>query len=62
MPWRVKFYLSKCNFALITYIVLRGRDTHIDFPLVIVLVGMICPLMQEHFLLPFLKCKALHCG
>ena len=52
--------MSQCDFA--TYYILRGRDTHIDFLWLLFLVGMICPLMQEHFLLPFLKCKALHCG
>ena len=29
---------------------LRGHDTHINFLLLLFLMGMICPLMQEHFL------------
>ena len=32
--------------------ILRGHDAHIDFLRLLFLVGMICPLMQEHFLLP----------
>ena len=34
------------------YFKLRGRDTHIDFLRSLFLVGMICPLMQEHLSLP----------
>ena len=29
---------------------LRGHDTHFNFPRLLFLMGMICPLMQEHFL------------
>ena len=29
---------------------LRGHDTHINFLRLLFLMGMICPLMQEHFL------------
>ena len=43
--------------------ILRGgmvRDTYINFQwLLFILVGKICPPMQEHFLSPLLKCKAL---
>ena len=37
------------NVIFAAYFKLRGRDTHIDFPRSLFLVGMICPLMQEHF-------------
>ena len=42
------------------YSILRGHDTHINFLQLLFLVGMICPLMQEHFLWPLLKCNGLH--
>ena len=32
------------------FFILRGRDTHINFLLLLFMVGMIYPLMQEHFL------------
>ena len=32
------------------YFILRGLDTHIDFLRLLFLVGVICPLMQEHSL------------
>ena len=32
------------------YFILRGRDTYIDFQRLLFLVGVICPLMQEHSL------------
>ena len=32
------------------YLILRGRDTRIVTAVIFFLVGMICPLMQEHFL------------
>ena len=32
------------------YFFLRGRDTHIDFLRLLFLVGVTCPLMQEHSL------------
>ena len=44
------------------YFILKGRDTHINFLQLLFMVGMICPLMQEHFLWPLLKSKALQCG
>ena len=37
----------------------RSHNTHIDFLRLLFLVGMICPLMQEHFLRPLLKRKSL---
>ena len=45
------------NFA--ACFILRGNDTHVDFLRLLFLVGMICPLMQEHFLRPLLKRKSL---
>ena len=39
--------------------ILRGDDTHIDFLRLLFVVGMICPLMQEHFLGPLWKGKSL---
>ena len=32
------------------YFILRSRDMHIDFLRLLFLVGVICPLMQEHSL------------
>ena len=32
------------------YFILRGRDTHIDFLRLLFLIGVICPLMQQHSL------------
>ena len=32
------------------YFILRGLDTHIDFLRLLFLVGVICPLIQEHSL------------
>ena len=32
------------------YYMLRGRDTHINFLRLSFMVGMICPLMEEHFI------------
>ena len=32
------------------YFILRGCDTHIDFLWLLLLVGVICRLMQEHSL------------
>ena len=42
--------------------ILRGLEKHIDFLRFMFLVGIICPLMQEHFLWPLLKCKLPLCG
>ena len=57
MLWRV----SKCDFSHLCYTE-RSWHTH-WFPVVSeILVGMICPLMQEHFLWPLSKRKALSCG
>ena len=50
------------NVIFAAYFILRGRDTHINFLRLLFMVGMICPLMQEHFLWPLLKSKALQCG
>ena len=38
------------NVIFATYFFLRGRDMHIDFLWLLFLVGMTCPLMQEHSL------------
>ena len=50
------------NVIFAAYFILRGRDTHINFLRLLFMVGMICPLMQEHFLWPLLKSKALQCS
>ena len=42
--------------------ILRGLEKHVDFLRFMFLVGIICPLMQEHFLWPLLKCKLPLCG
>ena len=34
----------------VAYFILRGRDVHIDFLRLLFLVGVICPLIQEHSL------------
>ena len=47
------------NVIFAAYFILRGRDTHIDFLRLLFMVGMICLSMQEHFLWPLFKCKAL---
>ena len=39
------------------YFILKGRDTHINFLRLLFMVGMICPLMQEHFFDLFCKVK-----
>ena len=65
--WRVDyalegslFWLSKCDFSCLFH---TERSWHAYwFSLVFeFLVFMICPLMQEHFLWPLLKHKALFC-
>ena len=38
------------NAIFAAYFILRGRDMHIDFLRLLFLVGVICPLMQEHSL------------
>ena len=38
------------NVIFAAYFILRGRDMHIDFLRLLFLVGVICPLMQEHSL------------
>ena len=55
--WVPLFQWVNVNFA--ACFILRGLDTHIDFLRLLFLVGMICPLMQEHFLRPLLKRKSL---
>ena len=55
--WVLPFEWVKVNFA--ACFILRGHDTHIDFLRLLFLVGMICPLMQEHFLRALLKRKSL---
>ena len=55
--WVLLFEWVNVNFA--ACFILRGHDTHIDFLRLLFLVGMICPLMQEHFLRPLLKRKSL---
>ena len=42
-----------CNWEDVifaAYFILRGRDTHIDFLRLLFLIGVICPLMQQHSL------------
>ena len=36
------------NVIFAAYFILRGRDMHIDFLRLLFVVGVICPLMQEH--------------
>ena len=38
------------NVIFAAYFILRGHDKHIDFLQLLFLVGVICPLMQEHSL------------
>ena len=66
--WRVDyaiessmFWLSKCDFSRLFN---TERSWHAYwFPVVFeFLIGMICPLMQKHFLWPLSKRKALSCG
>ena len=66
--WRVDyalegsmFWLSKCDFSRLFN---TERLWHAYwFPVVFeFLIGMICPLMQKHFLWPLSKRKALSCG
>ena len=45
--WRVDYAQEENLLPLIS--ILRGHDTHIDFLRLLLLVGMICPLIQEHF-------------
>ena len=52
--------LDWTNVIFAAYFILRGHDTH--FLQLLFLVCSICPLTQEHFLWPLLKCNALHCG
>ena len=56
--WVLLFGWVNVNFA--ACFILRGHDMHIDFLWLLFLVGMICPLMQEHFLRLLLKRKSLH--
>ena len=44
MLWSVLYVILAACFTL------GGHDTLIDFLWFLFLVGMICPLMQEHFL------------
>ena len=55
------FWLSKCDFSRLLN---TERSWHAYwFPVVFeFLIGMICPLMQKHFLWPLSKRKALSCG
>ena len=57
MFWVLLFECVNVNFA--ACFILRGHDTRIDFLRLLFLFGMICPLMQEHFLRPLLKLKSL---
>ena len=52
--WRVDYTsegkrFHSANMIFTAYFILRGHDTHF-LRLLLFLVGMICPLMQEHFL------------
>ena len=55
--WVLLLEWENVNFA--ACFILRGHDTHVDFLRLLFLVGMICLLMQEHFLRPLLKRKSL---
>ena len=55
--WVVCFDWVNVIFA--ACFILRGHDTHIDFLRLLFLVGMICPLMQEHFLWPLWRRQSL---
>ena len=48
------------NVIFVAYFILRGHDRHF-LRLLLFLTGMICPLMQKHFLWLLLKCNALYC-
>ena len=56
---RVEGNIDWVNVIFAACFILRGHDTHIDFLRLLFLVGMICPLMQQHFLWPLLKRKSL---
>ena len=56
---------SRFNWANVIFaasFILRGRDAHIDLLQLSFLVGVIFPLMQEHFSWALLKRKVIHCG
>ena len=55
------FWLSKCDFSHLFH---TERSWHTYWFSVVFefLVSKICPMMQEHFLRPLLKRKALYCG
>ena len=61
MLWR-NLYFDWANLIFAACFILRDRDMHIDFLQSLCLVGVICPLMQEHFLWPLLKHSSLHCS
>ena len=59
--WRVDYTFEGkrfdwANVIFAAYFILRGHDTHF-LRLLLFLVGMICPLMQEHLLWNVLKCN-----
>ena len=57
--------LTEQNCGFPSHLKVRGHDVHTDclrLLLSLFLVSVICPLMQEHFILALLKCKALYCG
>ena len=59
------YVLTEQNCGFPSNLKLRGHDMRTDclrLLLSLFLVGVICPLMQEHFILALLKCKALYCG
>ena len=57
------FFLCYINVILAACFTLKGHDPLIDFLWFLFLVGkMICPMMQDHFLWPLLRGKALYCG
>ena len=65
--WRVDYaleekVLTEQMWFFPSYFILRGHDTHINFLRLLFMVGMICPLIQGHFLWPLLKSQALQCG
>ena len=56
------FSIHWANVILAACFTLRGHGIHIDLLWSLSMVGRICPLRQEHFLWPLLKCNAFYCG
>ena len=58
MLWRGPHFDWADYMIFAACFMLRGRDMHIDFLRLLFLVGMVCPLIQAHFLWPLLKLKS----